>query len=297
MNNYLSQFELLPNEILIELFQYFNAQDLFQAFINLNIRFNRLIQSFHNLKLVFYLKQSNKNLITNNHIFSLYVYTLIVDSNVDINLNQFSNIHRLKFEWFSTKQLQQLSTNIFPYLEELNLIYIETLSTNHKSLFLPSLRILKVRFINLSIYQTILSSCPNLYYFQLSIFTSEEYLFNIQTHNKLKKLIIRISDVIWPWNDHLFNCYLSSVPNLEQFNIHRLLYISRITESFINYNWFASIISIHLQKLQHFYFYLRTSQSKYINKINTEKILNQLNETFLKVHNDQYQSRLIIECS
>ncbi|CAF1179912.1 unnamed protein product [Rotaria sordida] len=275
MNNYLSQFELLPNEILIELFQYFNAQDLFQAFINLNIRFNRLIQSFHNLKLVFYLKQSNKNLITNNHIFSLYVYTLIVDSNVDINLNQFSNIH-----------------------QELNLIYIETLSTNHKSLSLPSLRILKVRFINLSIYQTILSSCPNLYYFQLSIFTSEEYLLNIQTHNKLKKLIIRISDVIWPWNDHLFNCYLSSVPNLEQFNIHRLLYISRITESFINYNWFASIISIHLQKLQHFYFYLRTSQSKYINKINTEKILNQLNETFLKVHNnDQYQSRLIIECS
>ncbi|CAF2551743.1 unnamed protein product [Rotaria sp. Silwood2] len=297
MNDYVSQLELLPNEILIELFRYFNGQDLFQAFYNLNIRLNQLIQSFNNLKLVFYLKRSNKNLINDNHIFPLCVYTLIVDSNVDVNLNQFPNVHRLKFEWFSAKELVQLCTNVLPYLEELNLVYIETLSTNNASLSLPILRILKVRFINLSMYQTILSGCPNLYYFKLCIFTSEECLLNIPKHNNLKRLIIKVGDVIWPWNDHLFNCYLSCVPNLEHFNVHRLLYISRIRDSFLNYDWLISIISIHLLKLHRFYFYLRTSQPKNINKLNTEKIINQLKETFLQVHNGQCQSQLIIECS
>ncbi|CAF4369372.1 unnamed protein product, partial [Adineta steineri] len=47
MSHHQACFESLPNEILIEFFQYFDAQELFQAFYKLNIRFNTLIQSFH----------------------------------------------------------------------------------------------------------------------------------------------------------------------------------------------------------------------------------------------------------
>ncbi|CAF0976962.1 unnamed protein product [Adineta steineri] len=314
MSHHQACFELLPNEILIEFFQYFDAQELFHAFYKLNIRLNALIQSFHHLKLVFYLnKMNNNNIINNNDIFRLFIYTLRVDSGINVNLTQFPNIRHLKLEWPSNQELQQLCSNVLPYLEKLNLVYIGNILTNtflsskfsYLDIFpannglmcLPSLRILKIRFINLSIYQTILSLCPNLYYFQLSIFTSEEFLSNIPIHDNLKRLVIRVGDVIWPWNDNLFNKYLSCVPNLEQLNIHRLFYISRITESFFNYDWFASIISTHLRTLYRFHFYLRCFPPKYLTEYDTEKILNQIKNNFIESHHDQYQSRLIIQHS
>ena len=41
----LSKFELLPNEILIECFDYLNAPDIFYSFDQLNSRFNNLIRT------------------------------------------------------------------------------------------------------------------------------------------------------------------------------------------------------------------------------------------------------------
>ena len=77
MNDNLFRLELLPNEIFFELFQYFDAQDLFHAFYNLNSRFNRLLQSSDHLQLIYSMKQSNINQIDN--IVSSYVCTLIID--------------------------------------------------------------------------------------------------------------------------------------------------------------------------------------------------------------------------
>ncbi|CAF4393571.1 unnamed protein product, partial [Adineta steineri] len=134
MSHHKACFELLPNEILIEFFQYFDAQELFQAFYKLNIRFNTLIQSFHHLKLVFYLNKMITNVINNNDI-----YTLRVDSGINVNLTQFSNIRHLKLEWPSNQELQQLCSNVLPYLEQLNLVYIDIFPTNNGLMCLPSL--------------------------------------------------------------------------------------------------------------------------------------------------------------
>ncbi|CAM4828221.1 unnamed protein product [Rotaria magnacalcarata] len=228
MNDHLSPFDLLSNEFLIKLFQHFNAQHLFQSFYNLNIRLNRLLESFHNLKLVFYLTTSNNSLISNDQIFHVYVHTLIVDSNVDVDLNRFPNIRRLKFEWFSMTELVKISTNVLPYLEELNLVYIATLRPNNGLLLLPRIRTFKIRFIDFSSYQTFLFARPNLSCLQCSIFTSDKCTLNHQIHNNLKQLIIKLS---------------------------------RITESFKDYDWLASIMSYYLLKLICFKFYLRTIHS------------------------------------
>jgi hypothetical protein len=109
-------FECLPNEILIDCFQYFNARDLFQSFYNLNIHFNLLIQSFHQLKLIFHLRKPVNN--------PSFVHTLIVSAGVDVNLHQFPNIRRLKLEWPTKNELEQLRPDVLPYLEELSLVYI-----------------------------------------------------------------------------------------------------------------------------------------------------------------------------
>ncbi|CAF3166970.1 unnamed protein product, partial [Rotaria sp. Silwood2] len=92
MNCELSRLEQLPNELLIDLFQYFDARDLFQSFYNLNFRLNTLIKSFHHLHLIFHIEIFLDNQIDDNDYFPFYVYTLIVGRAININLNQFLNI-------------------------------------------------------------------------------------------------------------------------------------------------------------------------------------------------------------
>jgi len=45
----LFQLEYFPNEIFIEIFKHLDIQDLFQAFYNLNFRFNKLLHSLNHL--------------------------------------------------------------------------------------------------------------------------------------------------------------------------------------------------------------------------------------------------------
>jgi hypothetical protein len=124
MNKNSSLLELFPNEILLVIFQYFDAQDLFRAFYNLNIRLNQLIQSFNELRLVFQMKTSDLK----DNIFSSYVYTLIVQLDMDFNLSYYPNIHRLKLDSISKNELSQLNSNTLPHLEHLALYHtgIET---------------------------------------------------------------------------------------------------------------------------------------------------------------------------
>ena len=116
--------EDLPNEILVDLFRYLNAQDLFQIFYNLNSRFNALIKSFHHLNLLYHMELFIDNQINNAHLFPYYVHTLIVGRAININLNQFSNIHCLKLECPLRRVLAQLNSDILPYLQHLSISHL-----------------------------------------------------------------------------------------------------------------------------------------------------------------------------
>jgi len=100
MNNNLSGLELLPNEILIDIFQYFDAQDLFRAFNNLSITFST----------------SDPNEINESHI------TIItLDYEVNIDLSKFTNIRCLRLSQPTCEQLDILDSINLPYLEYLSL--------------------------------------------------------------------------------------------------------------------------------------------------------------------------------
>lgn len=121
MNN---QLEELPNEILIDLFQYFDAKELFQIFYNLNSRLNTIIESFHHLNLIFHMQFFTDNQIDDQHLFPFYVHTLIVGRAININLNQFSNIHCLKLECPLKRVLTQLNSKILPHLKQLSISHL-----------------------------------------------------------------------------------------------------------------------------------------------------------------------------
>ena len=117
MTNIPFRLEFLPNEILMYIFQYFDARDLFRAFYNLNIRLNKLLQSLNYLS--FTLLKYNSNEINDYNIFAPYIYSLIIDYSINIDLNDFVNLHRLTLLSPTSNQLKQIVFTTLPYLEHL----------------------------------------------------------------------------------------------------------------------------------------------------------------------------------
>jgi hypothetical protein len=174
------------------------------------------------------------------------------------------------------------------------LIQIDTLTTADEWTTLPTLHTLKVSCITSLVYRAILTACPNLVYFELSMFSSDESQLDIEQHRNLKQLVMNIADVILPWNDHVFDGYLSCVPNLEKFIVYRSIFISKMNESLLEYDWLASKIGLYLPSLHRFCFNFKVIQSQILIESNIKTILSQLEEIFLNNHNNRYQSRLII---
>lgn len=113
--------EILPNEVFLELFQYFDARDLFQIFHHLNPRFDSLIQSFHQLRLVYEIKCFTDNQIEDEDLFPRYTYTLIVGRAVNVDLRRFNHIRCLKSECPLPHVRTQLNTNVLPFLQHLSI--------------------------------------------------------------------------------------------------------------------------------------------------------------------------------
>jgi hypothetical protein len=315
MNRTSSTFECLPNELFLHIFRYFNTADLFQSFYNLNLRLNTLIQSLNHLHLTI----STDNHLLNLNLFSPYIQGLITIGEVDINLSHFPNLRRLILHSPSKhlfKQLeiddlpnleslsipdvlfgmspifQRIFSNQFPHLKSCHFFGFETIETIGKWAQIPSLRILKIGFIDFHVYKAILSACPNLYYLKLKIFQSYLKLSDIQAHSNLKKLEIHCEINDWRYNDQLIDIVLGCATNLEQLSIDRWVAASKLVELIPDYDWFASIIALRLPFLQYFIFCLHLEHHSEL--ISTE-MRRELRKFFLNAHQNRYQSRFIIQ--
>ncbi|CAF4279829.1 unnamed protein product, partial [Rotaria sp. Silwood2] len=321
MDDIPSLLEILPNEIFINIFQHFDTRELFRAFYNLNFRFNRLLQSLNYLSLTIFKFHSNE--INDYDIFVSYVYTLVIDYAVDIDLNRFVNLHRLTLLSPTSNQLKQVVSNNLSSLEHLSVGYEHFLFSYYipdlcKKIFsngfpclkscslleprileiIPNLTqttqlcILKMDNIDLLAYKHILTLCPNLYLFQFTMLNQHEELYYIEPHLNLKKIIIKFQSLIKSISDCAMNHYLSYVPNLEQFIVYEINFDVNITE-YLDYNWFASLIDKQLPLLHRFKYYLHA----YGVKQNDDNIINRIETNFKQIHNKRYQSRLILKLS
>ncbi|CAF1203860.1 unnamed protein product [Rotaria sordida] len=322
MEKCLSRFEDLPNELIIDICKYLNAREIFQSFYNINYRFKILVESFDNLQLTISLFDSNEK--KNYEKFFLYIQILIIDRGINIDLKHFKKLHRLMLRNPNEKIFEQLNHYSLPHIEYLSINHKFLTSTiqslinnlyqrifsNHFSnlkfcnlsemkIEIPienwqqslSLNILKVGEINIFIYRAILSTCPNLYFFELKKLQHNELLLNIKLHFNLKQLIIKDDDQSFPWNDRFINDYIICVPNLENLTIHRINFFKKI-EQYLNYDWFSSKIIHCLYLLRQFNFILHIYDSKRLTKCYRENIFCALKEHFLYLHKDRYQVRI-----
>jgi hypothetical protein len=303
MSNNRFQLEFLPNELLIELFKYFQTEDLFRIFYNLNFRFNYLIQSLIHLSY-----STDKH----DHLSYPYIRTLIINSIIIDKLHFFPNVRRLMLNYVTNDLISQLNTDTLPNLEHLSInhkvhpyhmldlrnkifsstfpylksCYISRMNSFQSWTQTFSLRFLTLNDIDSSIYLSILSACPNLYFLKFKLSIKSKIQSNLVLHTNLKHLIINMNSDYWPWDDQIFEDYFLCIPNLEQFRISRSIGRDTTMINYLQYyDWLSSIITTsHLFLLDHFRFDLYFNRSCELIASNFEEICCDLKTRFLNIY-------------
>jgi hypothetical protein len=312
MNNNISRLELLPNETFIEIFQYFDSKELFQAFDNLNIRFNRLIRSFGYL--IFKLYDPND---IYQYDFIPYIDSLVIHCQTSFDPQVFTNIRHLSIIRLTAYSAVLIQNKYLPYLEDLTvkklldgqhtfLLYdavfsitfprlkscylfqdrILTIDTKFSNL--PMLCYLQIGIIDLQVYGIILSVCPNLNFFKFRL-NSNRTSFNGKPHGNLKRMIIKAEDYIQSKNDYTINLCLSVVPNLERLYIHQDFFQGNIPH-YLKSDWYASTIARYLPLLTRFVCNLKAC---YLTTLDLQ-VMNTVHEmkgNFHNAHSNRYQSQ------
>ena len=316
--------ESLPNEILIKIFECNDARDLYRAFYNLNSRLNQLIRSCNRLRIT--LSQSDRNENIDDEIKSAQIYTLIVNPRAGVILAHCTNVRRLILFWLPDNVLDKLLVDILPHLELLHISsrslsskcstvdFYDKIFTNGfpqlkfcsladmdikkdylQSSHTPALTVLKLGAVNLLVYKEILSSCPNLHFFQLSIVRSEKIPNHIEHHMNIKNLVLKPVCPSMILNTGAINICLSCVPNLERLSIHLVRHVISNFPQFCKSDWLAKIIDLHLSKLHQVDYYVSVLLNRTTTEYYNENLLHRLQQNFQHVHKKHYQSRLVID--
>lgn len=320
-----ARLEILPNELLIQICKYLDAGDIYRAFYNLNFRFNKLIQSVNELCLTLSLSDDYDDV--DNAICFDNISTLIVNKNVNVTIGQFPNLRRLILHWLSDSVIDKIEYDFLPYLEYL---YIDSRQSSYDcsdwgifyKIFtngfpqlkyisvskmdiqpttsiwfeIPSINILKVGYINLSIYEKILSSCPNLSLFEFGIDRGDKILNYIKDHMNIKTSVIKMKDPLARWGQCDEGMYLPCLPNLKRLNIRieNLCIIDAIT--LCENDWLTHMIGSDLSKLRRVDVYLPIILDTETSEFFDKNVLNELKESWEQIYkNRSYQMEVIID--
>ncbi len=300
----ITQFELLPNEILIECFEYLNACDLFHSFDQLNDRFNHLIRHIR-----LYLNFEN----VNKSIFDEFCTKML------LNPQMKNQVYSLYFP-FDDKGLQErifsslFSHEEFPNLEKYGLVLPSITPLNFSlpsgpnanfsikptDTLLSKLRALSIVELHLFMEYYILSSSsitnltvdqcdleyfcyflrhlPKLKYFHIQRihyrdYENEEEPSNFHSNYYLKQLII--DDFIGTFNN--FKMYVVDTPYLQSLTI-----CSMGDKDLIDAHRWEQLITTSLPSLTtfKFIFYYRYRN----NEDNLIDIFNQFRTEFWQKH-------------
>jgi hypothetical protein len=278
-------FEHLPNELLLDVFEYLDIGDLYRSFWGLNNRFDDILRSLKNLSLV--IEKNDPLLIA---IFASRIVRLQVNTWHEIDLSRFSNLKWLKlcrttrnqvtkirpdvvpklvylslslaFDfWSSTQLAQDVFSNGFPSLRHADLGRVDIPYTRSWSLS-PHLHSLCVCSSDPIIVPLTLAACPRLRSLQVQIFGDCHRidLPCLRLNHPLKRFTFADSYGILSLDD--ISSILTYVPNIEY--IHLTLFE-------ISFNRLAHTLINRLHRLHKFDCYINEppDPNEYNDDINT----------------------------
>ena len=280
-----SFFEDLPNELILDVFEYLDTRDLHRGFWGLNDRFNDILRSLKNLPLI--MDKNDSSLIA---IFASRVVRLEVDTWHEIDLTRFSNLRWLKLcrttrnqvtmirpsvvpklvylslsialdFWTSTQLAQDVFSNGFPSLRHAELGRVDVPYTRSWSLS-PHLHSVCVCSSDPIIVPLILSACPRLRRLKVEIFgdTHRIDLPCFRLNHPLKRFTFADSYGILSLND--INLVLTYIPNVDY--IHLTLFE-------ISFTQLAETFARRLHRLNRFDCYINepSDPNEFVKDINT----------------------------
>ena len=314
----MTRFESLPNEILITVFEYINARDLYRAFYNLNHRLNDVLQSLRGLYLFLGCIRFRHDI--HDALFASRVDTIIVDrTRVFDDFSLFSNVRRLIFldgskgnlfpiidrlSWIEHLSIQiqydspsfselyrRIFSNEFPNLKSGIFNKFEPIDYQDHWQTTPTIRYLRLHSDHSFIHISVLTACVNLHSLYLGIPTlsSPPSTVSQQGHMNLKRLTIFLTSSEWPeqsvWKE-FFRC----VPHLQRLRIERTLDNCTMMNHLKKSDWLGDVLANCLSCLERFHLILNIRDKQGLEKID----LNSLKSSFDHVYHHRYQFQLII---
>lgn len=252
--------ESLPNEVLIELFEYIDTRDLYYGFWGLNVRINKIIQSSKTRSLT--LERDEAQLIS---LFANQINRLVVNTWQDIDLTQFPVLQSLVLHQVTGNQLRQIRSEYMP-----NLVYLSTSSIPEFSLMpqlaqrifsndmptvryvdlgdvhvpysrtwtqSPFLHSVSIRSTNPTIVPFILISCPNLVYLHVDFLCNTIPIFqNLPSVSNHPLRYFILSDPYHKLSVNHVTTLLTFIPNVRTIELTFLSKIPfiRLLQSMLN---------------------------------------------------------------
>jgi len=315
-----STLEVLPNELLLDIFEYLPVQDLYKTFSGLNSRLTNIINSFQ----AFHFEQrQSKNI--DDSAFAHRITTLIIRHSDPINLSLYPNLQALKLEWPSQQQCNQaiyqsqlkhlyighafhegdteqlikhVFANGFPQLRSCHMENLQQHSSiiNGYATILPTLSSIKIFTIHTQDLIRLLLLCPNLSRLSIKFFANATVDLNYFKqllpipHENLHTLIF---DSVDQMSIETIDSLLTFVPNLTYLSINN----PRCRNNKINIKQIAHSLHRHvLPNLCQFNanIWLDDLDNNYLNNI---EIIKSLHPLFKRVQLSSGGSRLIISSS
>jgi hypothetical protein len=311
--------ELLPNELLLDIFEYLPVQDLYNTFSDLNSRLTNILNSFQG----FHFEQRQSEDIDNS-AFADRVTTLIVRHSDPIELSRYPNLQALKLEWPSQQQcnqtihqsqlkhlyighalhegdteqlLKHVFANGFPQLRSCHLENLQQLRSviSGSATLLPTLCSIKIFTVHSQDFVRLLSLCPNLTRLSIKFFTDAGIDLNTFKqwlpipHENLRTLIF---DTVDHMSIETIDSMLTFVPNVTYLSINN----PRSRRNRINIEQIARSLHRHMSKLCQFnaIIWLDDLNSNFLNNI---QLIQSLHPLFNQVRLSSGGGRLIISSS
>jgi hypothetical protein len=281
--------EQLPNEILLEIFDYMQINDLLRAFYNLNNRFNSFLFSSNIHLRILYPDDIEENsikqkLLVNSIINQRYISRLRLIHNKNIPDHRFINfsyIRSLILDTPTSKLIEIISPKIFPHLEYLRIGYYTSVKTQlnklHQLIFSNQFPLLKkcslnnvndnqiwtgspsIRLLGIwsddprTVVERVLFASPCLISLHLFLTWPLKYSILdeqiIEQHSNLKYLKLHLSSY---WTLDKLDSFLAYIPTIENLNLLSSYFDSHMIYFQWNFKELGNIFLCRLPNLSYF---------------------------------------------
>ena len=247
MSDSILRFDLLPNKLFMDVFNYLSIVDLYHGFVGLNYRLNSLLQQLEHRHFV--LDRNWRTETEAIRFFDTRITTLVVQHDELIDFSFFPNIRALKLCRSTIKQCNTIQSCLIPNLKH---FYINSIHLGHSCAQLshhifatsfPTLRTCRLEEVSTNSYRCstshpiltniqwtmksdtfkrVLSSCPQLSHLQVSLGSNIQIpsTSNLTYHHtNLQRLDIRLYSVGQWWRNTI-ESLLSILPNLQYLTLY-----------------------------------------------------------------------------